>query len=97
MIPGDRTSQAHFIQSSNERTLRAAKNLMGDAFEGKFPLRLRCECGQLQCEELIEVPSEMSWSQVLWAPLFLVAPNHLPSECDVIVKKSPTYCLVKLA
>ena len=83
------------MQSNNHRAKRAAKNLMGNAFSGNFPLRLRCECGQVHCDDIIEVPVEMSWSAKPMLPLFVIAPDHEQLDIETIVEKTETYFIVK--
>ena len=91
-----------------ERTLRAARNqsmfrfvnekiqVLNETFEetlGTFAIA--CECGNLTCIEMIELPAEV-YERVRGNPrTFLVVPDHVALEMEQVLDASDGYVIVE--
>lgn len=83
------------MQAGNDRAKQAARTLMGSVFTDEFPLRLRCECGRPQCDDVVEVPSAMGWESKPMRPVFVIAPEHQQLDIEKVIKRTADFYLVK--
>ena len=87
---------ASIRRESNIRSYSVIRGIMGSGVIDSLPLRVRCECGVLICEEIIEVSLDKRRELRRSYPRgFIVVNSHANSPIDPTVYQSDSLSVIE--
>jgi hypothetical protein len=63
--------------------------------EDSRPLKFRCECASLDCNEMIALTQEEYEQVRSHGRRFAIQPGHHVEECETVVASHDSYCVVE--
>jgi len=83
-------------RASNIRSYGVIKGIMGSGIIDSLPLRVRCECALITCEEIIEVSLEQRRELRRDYPRgFILVTAHSDSSQDILLFENKEFSVVE--
>lgn len=95
--------------SNEEREVRAARNqalfravnekiveLLEGFGEIEGNMSIACECSQIYCADLVEIPPDAYWAVRGSPRTFAVLPNHIDAGVESVISKHDGYAVVEV-
>lgn len=79
----------------NLSSLRLIGNIMGSYMDETLPMRLRCECGRMGCDVIINITLEQRrYAHDTYPQGFIVLRHHLGNPGDKVLFNAANYVVV---